>query len=141
MVVGKSLKKQSLIGAAMRRFRREDGAVTVEAVLWVPFFFVLLTLVADAALIFYGQAQALQVAQDANRGFSTGAFTSADEATDFIEASLERISPNASAQTVFNDGIVTTVISLPAADLDAVGFFTSFSSFEMQVVSQMVQEF
>lgn len=127
--------------AAVRLFRREDGAVTVEAVLWVPFFFVLLTLITDAALIFYGQARALQVAQDANRSFSTGAFTSTDDAEAFIQDSLEDISPNATAETVFNDGIVTTVISLPAGDLDAVGFFTAFNSFEMQVISQMVQEF
>ena len=46
-----------------RRFRKEDdGAVTVAAVLWLPFFVVILTMVADLAMIFYGQARAQEVA-------------------------------------------------------------------------------
>lgn len=127
--------------AAFRRFRREDGAVTVDAVLWIPFFVICLTMVADAALIFYGQARALQVAQDANRAYSVGTLASSDDTETYIEGTLSRISPNASAQTVSNDGILTTVVSIPASDLAAVGFFTSLTTFEMQVVAQMVQEF
>ena len=127
--------------AVLGRFRREDGAVTVEAVLWIPFFVFCLTMVADAALIFYGQARALQVAQDANRAYSVGSLASYDEAKQYIEGTLESMSPNATSQTISNDGIVTTVVSLPASDLAAVGFFTSLTSFDMQVVAQMVQEF
>lgn len=129
------------IGTGLRRFRREDGAVTVEAVLWVPFFVICLTMVADAALIFYGQARALQVAQDANRALSVGTLTSPADAQNYVTTALATMSPNASAQTVSNDGILTTVVSLPASDLAAVGFFTSLTSFQMQVVAQMVQEF
>ena len=129
------------IGAGLRRFRREDGAVTVEAVLWVPFFVIVLTMVADAALIFFGQARALQVAQDVNRALSVGTLASTDDAKTYIENTLATMSPNATSQTVTNDGIVTTVVSLPASDLAAVGFFTSLTSFQMQVVAQMVQEF
>lgn len=129
------------IRAGLRRFRREDGAVTVEAVLWVPFFVIVLTLIADAALIFFGQARALQVAQDANRALSVGSLATHEEAQTYITAQLATMAPNASAQTVSNDGILTTVVSLPASDLAAVGFFTSLTSFQMQVVAQMVQEF
>lgn len=129
------------LGAGLRRFRREDGAVTVEAVLWVPFFVICMTMIADAALIFFGQARALQVAQDANRALSVGTLASPDEAQTYIQDTLAKMSPNASAQTVSTDGILTTVVSLPASDLAAVGFFTSLTSFQMQVVAQMVQEF
>lgn len=129
------------IGARLRRFRREDGAVTVEAVLWIPFFVFCLTLIADASLIFYGQARALQVAQDANRALSVGTLSSAEEVGEYITGTLASMSPNATSQTVSNDGILTTVVSMPASDLAAVGFFTSMTSFEMQVVAQMVQEF
>lgn len=125
----------------LRRFHREDGAVTVEAALWIPFFVICLTMVADAALIFFGQARALQVAQDANRAYSVGTLASYDEAKAYIEGTLDSMSPNATAQTVSNDGIITTIISLPASDLAAIGFFTSLTSFDMQVVAQMVQEF
>lgn len=128
-------------GAGLRRFRREDGAVSVDAVLWVPFFVICLTMVADAALIFFGQARALQVAQDANRALSVGTLESTDEAQTYISNALASMSPNATSQTISDDGIVTTVVSLPASDLAAVGFFTSLTSFQMQVVAQMVQEF
>lgn len=130
-------KKSSLV----RRFRREDGAVTVEAVIWIPFFVFCLTLIADAALIFYGQARALKVAQDANRALSVGTFTTYDATETYIENALVGMSPNATATTGSNDGLITTVITLPASDLAAVGFFTALTSFDMQVVAQMVQEF
>lgn len=126
---------------ALRRFRREDGAVTVEAALWVPFFVIILTMLADASTIFYGQARALQVAQDANRAYSIGTLASADDAETFVTDTLATMSPNATVETTSNDGLITTVVSLPASDLAAVGFFTALTSFRMQVVAQMVQEF
>lgn len=126
---------------ALRRFRREDGAVTVAAALWVPFLVFVLTVLADASTIFYGQARALQVAQDANRALSVGTLQSSDEAQTYITNALSGISPNVSSQTSSDDGVLTTIVTLPASDLVAVGFMTSLTSFQMRVVSQMVQEF
>lgn len=134
---GKYQEKCSILA----RFRREDGAVTVDAVIWIPFFVICLTLLADAALIFYGQARALQVAQDANRALSVGSLDSYDATETYIENALVGMSPNASATTGANDGVITTVVTLPASDLAAIGFFTSMTTFDMQVVAQMVKEF
>ncbi len=125
---------------AFRRFRREDGTVSVEAVLWIPFFVFCLTLIADGALIFYGQARALEVTEDANRSFAIGEVTR-EEAEAQIVSRLSTISPNASARINTERGLITTVVTLPTSDLDAVGFVTSLASINMQVVSQMVQEF
>lgn len=125
----------------MRRFSKEDGAVTVEATLWVPFFVIIITLVADVALIFYGQARALEVAQDANRAYSIGTLATTDETKTYITSRLSTLSPNATAHVNFERGLITTVIVLPTSDLDAVGFFTSLASMDMQVVAQMVKEF
>ena len=122
-------------------FRREDGNVTIEAVLWVPFFVVCLTLITDAALIFYGQARATQVAQDGNRAFSVGDLTTTDDTQAYIEERLAQLSPNATARTFRDKGLITTVVTVPTGDLDAVGLFTSLTSIDMQVVAQMVQEF
>ena len=130
----------TLVARALRRFRGEDGTVSVEAVLWIPFFVFCLTLVADGALIFYGQARALEVTEDANRAFSIGEVTR-EEAVEQIEARLSTISPNASAHINTEDGLITTIVTIPTSDLDAVGFVTSLASINMQVVSQMVQEF
>ena len=130
----------TLVDSALRRFRDEDGTVSVEAVLWIPFFVFFLTLIADGALIFYGQARALEVTEDANRAFSIGEVTR-EEAVEQIEARLSTISPNASAQINTVDGLITTIVTIPTSDLDAVGFVTSLASINMQVVSQMVQEY
>lgn len=136
-----SSKADVRLKALLGRFRKEDGAVTVAAVLWIPFFVIFLSMLADAALIFYGQARALQVAQDANRSYSVGKLTTEGEAEDYVEAALSKISPNASASTTHQDFLIRTVITIPASDLAAIGFFTSLTSFQMQVVAQMVKEF
>ena len=130
----------SLVIPALRRFRDEDGTVAVEAVFWIPFFVFLLTLIADGALIFYGQARALEVTEDANRAFSIGEVTR-EEAVEQIKERLSTISPNASAHINSEGGLITTIVTIPTSDLDAVGFVTSLASINMQVVSQMVQEF
>jgi Flp pilus assembly protein TadG len=122
------------------RFRREDGAVTVEAVFWVPFFVALLMLLADAALIFYGQARALSVAQEANRALSVGNFATYADTESFIETALAGMSPGVTASVGSNDGIITTVVTLPADELAVIGFFTWATDFDMQVVAQMVKE-
>lgn len=132
---------QSVAARTFRRFRKEDGAVSIEATLWVPFFVILVTLIADVALVFYGQARAMEVSQDANRAFSVGTISSADEVKTYITSRLSTMSPNAQAHVNFNDGLITTVVVMPTADLDAVGFFTSLASVDMQVVTQMVKEF
>lgn len=129
-------KKPSLFS----RFKREDGAVTVEAVLWIPFFVGCLMLLADAALVFYGQARALNVVQEANRGLSVGNFSTYADTETWIETALAGMSPNAEAAVTSDDGIITTVVRLPADDLAVIGFFTWATDFDMHVVAQMVKE-
>lgn len=60
---------------ALRFLRAEQGASTIEFVIWVPVFALLLGLVADAALIYGGQARILRVVQDGNRAMSIGRVT------------------------------------------------------------------
>lgn len=126
----------------MCAFRDEEGAMTIEAALWLPFFVILLTLIADIALIFHGQARALRIVQDANRMFSTGFYASADETAKVIEERMaaENLSRNAIALTELDGGIITSVVQVPTGDLDAIGFFTSLASIDMQISSQQVME-
>ena len=125
-----------------KRFRDESGAVTVEAVLWVPFFIIFMTLIADVALIFHGQARALRIVQDANRNFSAGIYASAQETSDVIVARLaaENLTSNAQAVTQLSGGIITSVVQVPTGDLDVVGVLTSLASIDMQISSQHVME-
>jgi len=126
--------------AALNDFRQEAGAASVEAVLWIPFFVFCLTLIADGALIFYGQARALEVAEDANRSYAIGELTK-DDAIAQIKSRLSRISPNAQAHINNDKGLITTIVTVPTGDLDAVGFVTSLASINMQVISQMVRDY
>lgn len=126
--------------SALTRFKSESGAVTVEAPLWLAFFFIVLTMITDAALIFHGQARALEVAQDATREFTVGQLATNEDAEKMIVARLGNISPNASAKTTVSGRLITTVVTMPAADLVAVGFFSGLVRFDMSVTSQQVME-
>ena len=128
-------KSRSLIS----RFRKdENGAVTVAFVLWLPFFVMVLIMVADLALIFYGQARAHEIAENANRSLSVGQYSTYSETENAVRTALNPISPNVRATTSSEDYMIRTVVTIPTSDLTAVGFF---SNFEITAVAHMVQEF
>jgi Flp pilus assembly protein TadG len=106
--------------------KKEDGTATVEAVIWLPLFFLVLFLMVDAAMIFAGQSQALRVVQDANRNMSIGRFRTAAETEAYIEQQLARLSAGVNAISTVTAGVVTTTVSLPARDLQFSGFFIPF---------------
>jgi Flp pilus assembly protein TadG len=126
-----------------RRFQENtDGAVTVEAAIWLPFFIFFLFGIAEMALVFHGQARALQVAQDANRAYTIGEFATAAETATWAKASLAGFSNDVKALTWEQAGIITTAISIPAADLAGnIGIFSMLSDLDITVVSQQVREF
>ena len=121
-------------------FRREDGAVTIEAALWLPFFVFALCLVADVSLTFYGKTRTLDVMQQANRAYSAGELTSTQQTEDYIVAALSEISPNVQAQTGLENGLVYSVVRVPSSDLSAVGLFPALTSFDVVLTSQMYVE-
>ena len=74
------------------RFRRsEDGASTVETVLWIPVFIAIFALLFDIAMIFNGQAATLRVIQEANRDFAVGQITTEAATQTRVKDNLERI--------------------------------------------------
>ncbi len=118
-----------------------DGAVTVEAAIWLPFFILFVFGIAEMALVFHGQARALQVAQDANRGFTVGEFEDAAETAAWAKESLASYSNRIQSTTVLNGGVITTVIKIPASDLAGnIGIFSILSGIDITVVSQQVLE-
>lgn len=137
-MMGRAVKLLRLRKAA----RSEDGAVTIEAVLWIPFFFILLTLVADVALIMHGQARILRIVQDENRQFAAGIHPNRDTVELAITQRLAEENLTDAPQLVetTNDGIIVTRVIVPSADLDAVGFFAAFTQLAMVVRSQHIME-
>lgn len=123
------------------RFRRsEDGAFTVEAVMWLPVFLFLFCLIADASLIFGKQAQVMRIMQDANRAMSVGRITSASGAESYIERQIATLSKNAVVTTTVAGGVIVSTVVMPAGDLTATGFISSFTDLTIRVTAQHLTE-
>lgn len=120
--------------------RKEEGAATVEFVLWLPVIAFLFGLVADTAMIFGGQAQVLRVVQDANRAMSIGLVRDVDDTQNLILAGIVRIAPNASVATTVNGGVIRSTVSIPVTDLTATGLVDTFSDFNVTVFAQHLAE-
>lgn len=120
----------------------EKGAVTVEGVLWLPVYGFFFVLIADTSLMFNGQAQAQRVIQDLNRLASTGFYISEDEIEDRGAAVLSHLSADADVQVTIDtaNGLISTVATIPAGDLMAIGLITKFSNITVTVTAQHIIE-
>ncbi len=127
--------------SGLRRFRSdENGAATIEAVLWIPVFFFLLVLIVDASLMFHGQARALRIVQDNNRAVAVGRIATTTDAEAIIRSRLAQISPNASVSTSNNSGIIGTVVGMPATDLSSLGIVTKMGDFTIWASAEQFLE-
>jgi Flp pilus assembly protein TadG len=106
------------------RFARDQsGAVSVEAVLWIPFFFMLLALITDASLAFFSRAEAFRIVQTGNRLYSVGTYTTTAEVQGFVTRAFQGQSRNAVARTVTDAGgrVVGTQLHYPMRDVVLFG--------------------
>ena len=132
--------RKNPLGKLFRFARNEDGAATIEAVLWLPFYLMLFGLLADVSMVFHGQSKLLRIVQDANRNMSIGRLTTTAEVIDFVQT---RAGAFATPTDVSNDvvaGIITTSITVPMRDLDLFGVAGVFRSAEMTVRSEHLME-
>lgn len=120
--------------------RRDDGAATIEAVLWIPFFIMLFLLIADVSMIFHGQSKLLRIAQDANRNMSINRLTTTDEVQSFVETQVRTFSKDPRATTTVVAGLITTTVSVPMTDLDLFGVSEIFRGVRMTVRAQHLME-
>lgn len=129
----------------MKRFMADErGVATIESLLWFPLFVYLLVLITDVSFIFYGKAQALRIVQDGNRAYSLRYPGVLDDtqAENHIKAGLRRYVTSPDVRTSFDNatGLITTVATLRAGDLMAVGSIPGFGDFEIEIVAQHFQE-
>ena len=127
----------------LRRFARDThGGITVESALWLPFWILFMFSIGEVAMVYHGQARALDVLQTANRHYSTGYFADADETTQFVQDTLATFSDNVQSMTVIEDGVITTVAAFPAGDFTGnIGIFTAVADLTITVRAQQVLEF
>lgn len=129
-----------------RRLMAEEGSATVEAVLWFPFFMLLLAVIADASFLFHRQAQMLRTVQDANRAFSTGQIASPEAVEEILVGFYTPLSDSVAAEseldtTTIPSGIIRTSLSIPARDVNSIGLIAALSNFDLTVTSQHYREF
>lgn len=117
-----------------------SGGATVEAVLWLPLFFFFFALVIDTTMIFSQRAQALRVVHDANRAYAVGRLTTSEEVADFVKARLATVSPSAIVYAEPGSGTILTAVSMPAAELDAVGLIATFADMWIMVKAHHLTE-
>ena len=123
--------------------RRQDGTATVEAVLWFPIFIAVFGLMVDSAMIFHGQAKVLRVVQDANRNLSIGRFDTDAEVEAYINAELAIIGVTPTRTEALSDmtaGTVSTLVVVPASELQLLGYFSSLVNLEIPVTAQHMRE-
>ena len=121
------MKRRSMEQRTRRFARDESGAVTVEALLWIPFFFGMLLMIVDASAMFYGKTITLRAVQDANRAFSTGSIATEEEVQNHVKSRLASLSQSVSALTEVNGVFVTTTVKIPIEDLLVSGVFKALA--------------
>lgn len=132
--------RNSRVGVWRRFVREDDGAATVEAVLWLPFFIMLFGLLADVSMVFYNQSRLMLIVQDANRNMSVGRLTDAEATESFVEAVGSTVSPRLTATTSVTAGLITTTVTVPMQDLDLFGMAGVFRNVNMTVRAEQLME-
>lgn len=144
---GADLEWKGYSGMAWKDFvRREDGTATVESVIWLPIFFVILVMIADASLLFNSQARMLRMVQDANRAYSTGQLDQPADVENFLVAQMFPMSEHVRATSVLDTsaipaGVIDTTLTIPARDLVSIGLVTALTNFDMSVNARHYREF
>ena len=121
--------------------RLQDGAATIEAVLWTPVFLILFGMVTDTSTVFGRQAEILRIIQDSNRSLAVGAFQSVQQAEDYVTKKVAVFSGNATVDVTMIDGnIISTSVSVPAADLTSTGLFDAINTLTITVGASQMSE-
>ncbi len=136
-------RARTLRQRATRFWTCESGTQTVEAVIWLPLFAFILAFIVNIALVFFNESQMLRVAQDANRMFSTGRFTTDAETETWITENLAYLSQNVTVDSVVDNGMITTELSIPALDMMPMRMIALdyFATVPVRVVAQHVVEY
>lgn len=121
---------------------REDGAITVEGVLWLPAYIFFFAFIVDVSLMFNSKTQVQRVLQDVNRLASSGFFLTEEEVEARVIASLVHLTDGAIVETTIDTTthLVTTTATVPAEDLMAIGLVAKFTDLDLNFRAQHLVE-
>ena len=117
----------------MRILRDEDGAVTIEFVLWLPFFLLIIAMVVDLTFIFMGHATMSDATADAARCWAVKSCT-VTEAIARVQAEGQFAGVVPVVNPSFTNGAVQLDASMDIGELTVLGFFDWGDSVSTRVV-------
>ncbi len=106
---------------ASQFLRDEHGSATIEFVIWVPLYVVLLVAVTDASILYLTHTEMWNAARDTARRMSVGALTAADAPDRAGEMLL--LSGRSYTVAASDAGPVMVEISVNVGDASIFGFF------------------
>ncbi len=123
----------------IKRFRKDEkGSATVEFVLWVPVFVLVLTLIVDASALFSTQAKMLRVASDTTRNIAMNVI-STTQAEEYV-AAHGFTGENYTVSVNMVGDVVRTELSIPISDAAMTSLFSLASDSTMKVaISQRLE--
>jgi hypothetical protein len=117
--------------------RKKDGLVSVEFVLWMPVFFLILAFTADACVLYLMQADMWNVARDTARRMATGQLTTTAAAQTYASGQLLYPSkPYTYSITQGTDDVVG--ISVPISNASIFGVLAVYGSFSGATLNAQV---
>lgn len=132
----------SLVRSVVRAksfIKSDDGGATIETVIWLPIFGLLLGLIMNVSILFFNESQILRFVQDGNRAFSLGRFERPEEVEAYILDKIAYLDATISIETIVSAGSVSTRLSAPATDLMLFPF--SAEAFQNVTVRVSAQQF
>ncbi len=114
--------KTSRLRNPFRRYRDDSGSVTVEFVLWVPIFLVILGIMVDVSMMFLTQSNLWQVARDTARQISIRQLTTVTAAKNYAETAGTFSGNRPTATIAINNATQTVTVQL-AVPIRDVGVF------------------
>lgn len=118
----------------------EAGSATVESVLWVPAFVLLLLLSVEASIVYGDDAMVRREVQDVNREYSVHALTTTAQVEQEITSYLGKTMPDAKVTASVANGVLTTVVQMPVSELIGSGLQDLLPSVTLTVAAEEIVE-
>ena len=119
----------------------EDGSHTIEFVLWVPIFILILSLVVDVCFLFLAQSRMFDVASDATRQLAIGRKTPSEARQYAIDnASFRGVTAGADASCGTTPGTCEVTITLPSRDVAVTGVLNFLATDNLTATVRQLEE-
>lgn len=128
------------IGFNDRFIEDENGSYSIEAVIWLPIFVFLISLIINISAIYYDKSQIARIVQDANRAYSVGAYMTDAETEASILTSLQKYSTNATVDTFVSGREIETRVVIPAIDMIGMNIFPVLRSINVNIAYKHFKE-